>query len=258
MHTCCVSEWCRVSISVTLPALQLAVQPSELQPFAEEFPWVSCQRKPPAHIWWFQVCVHSWGWSLVPAAVPPHPLLLFQDGWVQIISSSLPGFGCGLGRAFPLTFRVLLFNFCDCSFSFYCHGGTFPSLQHLLTSETDNTVGGSERQNLSSEVTSPCREGALLSHLPRIQHPCCAKQCWLSLLPAVSAPAPCFPSPRESITGQRDLQYQIQSRACFGEALMGQLATDVKPQSPVHSHIRSKQPSCPWSLWIYHHKTSQD
>lgn len=47
-----------------------------------------------------------------------------------------------LGRAFPLTFRALHFNFCHCSLSFYCHGGTFLSLQHLLTSETDNAVGG--------------------------------------------------------------------------------------------------------------------
>lgn len=42
-----------------------------------------------------------------------------------------------------------------------------------------------------------------------------------------------------------------------GPAAHPVLATDMKPQSPVHSHIRSKQPSCPWYLWIYHHKTSQ-
>lgn len=220
-----------------LPALQLTVQPRELQPFAEEFPSVSCQRKPPANIWRFQIGVHSWGWSLVPAALPPHPLLPFQDSWVQIISPSLLGFGCGLGGAFPLAFRALRFNFCHCSFSFYCNGGTFLSLQHLLTSQTDNAVGGSGRQSSSSEVTPLCREGALLSHLPPwIQHPCCAKQSCQFRLPSLSplchqCSSPCFPPPRESSRGQRDLQYQIQSRIYFGAPLVGQLATPCLPQT---------------------------
>lgn len=57
------------------------------------------------------------------------------------------------GGAFLLKFPVLYFNFCHCSFSFHCHGRTFLSLQHLVTSEADNAVGGGGKRD--SSLRSP-------------------------------------------------------------------------------------------------------
>lgn len=54
------------------------------------------------------------------------------------------------GGAFSLTFPPLYFNFCHCLVSFHCHGRTFLSLQHLVTSEADNAVGGGRRRDSSS------------------------------------------------------------------------------------------------------------
>lgn len=82
-----------------MPALQLAAQPSDLHPLRGISLSFVSEKAPCQYLEVSRMCAQL-GLILGPCSWTPHPLLPFQDGWVQIISSSLLGFGCGLGRAF--------------------------------------------------------------------------------------------------------------------------------------------------------------
>lgn len=254
-HAACLSgagypsRWdCLLSSSLFIPMKR--------SPLQRNFPGLTCQRKPPPpNIWWFQGGARSRGWYLAPAAISPHPSPGFggrfgMDGCAQIATSLLLGLGCGLGgELFSLTVPGLRFNFCHCSFSFHCRGRTFfhcSVWSHQKQKTPWEAAGGTTPPRRSprfaerghscltfllefSIPTAPSR-AACQSRPPSLPPLC--HRCFCSLLSSSRGGHQRSKGASRPNSKQGSLWCTAGGLASYPE-----VATGMKPDGPLHSHV---------------------
>lgn len=151
------------------------------------------------------------------------------------------------GRSFLLTFPALRFTFW--SFFFHCYGRTFLPLQHLISSEASNAVGGMthlQRSPRFAERGHYCLIFLLEFSIPAALSSAGCQSRLPSLLPLQRC---CFCSLLSSFwaeyqrsKGSPRPNSKQSSLWCNTVGLAGHpvLATGMKHDRPLYSHIKSK------------------